>query len=107
MKRLRYTAVSILVSFLWVSVAIAEPGNTDSAPDQGAQVQTPLQGEQIVAPSAGVPWKTRLWMWREIKKRAAASRNTLLREAADNNQNIRQIPLQVESPRQVESQNKP
>jgi len=107
MKRLSYTAVSILFLLMWISAAIAEPGNTDSATDQSAQIQIPLQGEQIIPPSAGVPWKTRLWMWREIKKRAAASRNTLLREAADQNQNIKQIPLEVESPRQVELSNKP
>lgn len=107
MKRLCYTAVSVLFSFMWISVAIAEQSNTTSVPDQNEGVQTPLQGEQIIPPRAGVSWKERVWMQREIKKRAAASRNTLLREAAKEGRNERQIPTQVESPMQVESPNQP
>ncbi len=107
MKRVFYTSMGILLYFMWISAAVAEQNNTTSVPEQDAQTKTVIQGEQIIPPVAGVSWKERVWMQREIKKRAAASRNTLLREAADNNQNKNQIPLEVESPMQVESQNKP
>ena len=72
MKKAPYVVVSILFSFLWISTANAEPDNTAAARDQGFQDQTYIQGERIIPPRAGVSYKERVMMQREIKKRAAA-----------------------------------
>jgi hypothetical protein len=52
---------------------------------QGPPLESP-QGDQIIPPKAGISWKEKVMMQREIQKRAAASRNALMREAAMNNQ---------------------
>jgi len=97
MKRMPYIAVSILFSFMWIPMTAAEPNNTTAASEQNIQVQAPIQGEQIIPPRAGISWKEKLMMQREIKKRAAASRNTLMREAEMERRNQSLKPLQQES----------
>ena len=97
MKIVPYITVSVLFSFMWIPMATAEPNNTTTAPDQNIQVRTPMQGEQIIPPRAGISWKEKLMMQREIKKRAAASRNTLMRQAAMERQNEGRQSMQQES----------
>ena len=53
-------------------MANAGPDNTAAALDQGFQDQIFIQGERIIPPRAGVSYKERVMMQREIKKRAAA-----------------------------------
>ena len=40
------------------------------------------QSDQIIPPKAGISWKEKVMMQRDIQKRAAASRNALMRQAA-------------------------
>lgn len=102
MKKAPYVVVSILFSFLWISTANAEPNNMAAAQDREFQDRAYIQGEQIIPPRAGVSYKERVMMQREIKKRAAAMRNTLMREAAierqkESRNGMQQAPVQVES----------
>jgi hypothetical protein len=97
MKIVPYVAVSVLFSFMWIPMATAEPNNTTAAPDQKIQAQIPIWGEQIIPPRAGISWKERVMMQREIRKRAAARRNTLMREAAMKRRNEGRKPMQQES----------
>jgi hypothetical protein len=48
--------------------------------DQGQTVAT---GDQIIRPRAGISWKELVMRQREISRRAAASRNTLMAQAAE------------------------
>lgn len=98
MKIVPYITVSVLFSFMWIPMATAEPNNTTAAPEQNIQMQTPVQGEQIILPRAGISWKEKVMMQREIKKRAAASRNTLMREAEMERRNESRKSMQQESP---------
>lgn len=98
MRRVAYVAVSVLFSFMWIPLATAEPNKTTAATDQNIQVHTPIHGEQIIPPRAGISWKEKVMMQREIKKRAVARRNTLMREAAMERRNERRKPMQQESP---------
>jgi hypothetical protein len=105
MKIVSYVVVSILFTFLMISTANAEPDDMAAAQHRRFQDETYIQGERIIPPSAGVSWKERVMMQREIKKRAQAMRNTLMREATIERQKesrnaMRQAPVQVESPMQ-------
>ena len=97
MKIVPLLTVSVLFSFMWIPMAAAEPNSTAAASEQNIQVQPPVLGEQIIPPRAGISWKEKLMMQREIKKRAAASRNTLMRQAATERQNEGRKPMQQES----------
>jgi len=98
MKIVPYVAVSVLFSFMWIPMSTAESNNTTAAPEQEIQVRTPIQGEQIITPRAGISWKEKVMMQREIKKRAVARRNALMREAAMERLNESLKPIQQESP---------
>jgi hypothetical protein len=98
MKIVLYVAVSVLFSFMWIPMSTAESNNPPAAPEQEIQVRTPIQGEQIIPPRAGISWKEKVMMQREIKKRAVARRNTLMREAAMERRNESLKPMQQESP---------
>ena len=105
MKIVSYVVVSILFTFLMISTANAEPDDMAAGQHRRFQDETYIQGERIIPPSAGVSWKERVMMQREIKKRAQAMRNTLMREATIERQKesrnaMRQAPVQVESPMQ-------
>ena len=105
MKMASYIVVSIIFSLLWISTANAEPDSMAAAQHRRFQDKTYIQGERIIPPRAGVSYKERVMMQREIKKRAQAMRNTLMREAAIERQKesrnaMRQAPVQVESPMQ-------
>ncbi|MDQ1336310.1 MAG: hypothetical protein QG552_3260 [Thermodesulfobacteriota bacterium] len=97
MKRVPYTIFFILFSVIWIPIAGAESKSGAAAQDQSIQPQTSIDGEQIIPPTAGISWKERVMMWREIKKRAAASRNTLMREAAMERRNESRNPVQPKS----------
>lgn len=54
--------------------------------------------DPAIQPRAGISWKEKVMMEREIQKRAAASRNALMREAAVDAQNEIQNPARQTSP---------
>ena len=82
---------------MWISMATAGSNDSTAAQDQGFQDQIFIQGERIIIPRAGVSWKERVMMQREIKKRAAAMRNTLMRQAATERRNESRKTMQQES----------
>jgi len=98
MKKVPYVAVWILFSFIWIAMAGAEPNNATEAQDQAIQPQTSIDGDQIIPPKAGIDWKSKVMMWREIKKRGAAQRNLLLGEAEKERRKKPPIPTKVTSP---------
>jgi len=99
MKKVPCAVAFVLLSFIWIAMAGAEPKN-NVAQEQAIQPQTSIDGEQIIPPTAGISWKERVMMWREIKKRAAARRNTLMREAAMERRNESRNPVQPKSQRE-------
>jgi hypothetical protein len=60
--------------------------------------ESQIQSDPIIQPRAGISWKEKVMREREIQKRAAASRNALMREAAIDAQNETQNPVQQASP---------
>lgn len=97
MKKVPCAVVLVLLSFIWIAMAGSAPNNSAAAQDQAIQPQTSIDGEQIIPPTAGISWKERVMMWREINKRAAASRNALMREAAMERRNEGRNPVQPKS----------
>ena len=79
-------------------MASAEPNNATEAQDQAIQPQTSIDGDQIIPPKAGISWKEKVMMWREIKKRGAAQRNLLLGEAEKEKRQKPPMPTKVTSP---------
>jgi len=98
MKKVPYAVVFVLLSLIWVGMAGAEPDNGPATRDQAIQPQTSIDGDQIIPPRAGISWKEKVMMWREIKKRGAASRNDLMREAEEERQKKPPKPVRVKSP---------
>lgn len=100
MKRVPYTykVVFVLLSFIWITMTGAEPNNGAAAEDQAILPQVSIDGEEIIPPRAGISWKEKVMMQREIKKRAAARRNTLMREAEMERRNESQKLMHQESP---------
>lgn len=124
MKRVSSITVCVLLSFMWIPLVNA--GSNNSSPTQGqqGQAQTSVQSnhaiesrvglpgkekvttqqgvtvpsDPIIQPRAGISWKEKVMMEREIQKRAAASRNALMREAAIDAQKEIQNPDQQTSP---------
>ena len=77
MKRVFCSAVCVLFLFSWIPMTAAGTNKTP-APQQG---QTSAEFGKIVRPKAGISWKEKTMMQREIQKRAAARRNVLIRQA--------------------------
>ncbi|MDO9041561.1 MAG: hypothetical protein Q7U64_04340 [Desulfocapsaceae bacterium] len=126
MKRVSWIAICVLLSFIWIPLVSAGTNNGSSTQEQQNQVTSSAQNDQLVQPStrmviplrkkgtmpresqiqsdpiiqpqAGISWKEKVMREREIQKRAAASRNALMREAAIDAQNETQNPVQQASP---------
>lgn len=126
MKRVSWIAICVLLSFIWIPLVSAGTNNSSSTQEQQNQVTSSAQNDQLVQPStrmvipwkkkgmmpresqiqsdpiiqprAGISWKEKVMREREIQKRAAASRNALMREAAIDAQNETQNPVQQASP---------
>ena len=87
MKRVPYLAICVLLSFIWITLVNAGQNDSPADQKQQGQVQTSAHGNGIIPPKAGISWKEKVIMQREIRKRAAASRNALMRQAELERQN--------------------
>ncbi|MCF8142530.1 MAG: hypothetical protein K9N21_01280 [Deltaproteobacteria bacterium] len=101
MKKMPCAVVFVLLSFMWIAMAGADQDNAAATQDQAIQPNTSIDGEQIIPPEAGIDWKSRVMMFREIKKRGQASRNLLLGEAAKERQKKPPMPTKVKSPTDI------
>lgn len=86
MKKVSCFAACVLFLFLWIPLAGA--GTTKAPAPQG---QASAEFGKIVRPKAGISWKEKVMMQREIQKKAAARRNALLRQAAIERQKIPKV----------------
>ena len=91
MKRVSYLAICVLLPLMWITMA-AGAGQSNS------QAQASSQSEQIIPPKAGISWKEKVMMQRDIQNRAAASRNALMRQAAIERQKESRNAVQPKSP---------
>ena len=126
MKRVSWIAICVLLSFIWIPLVNAATKNSSSTQEQQDQVRTSVQNDLLIQPStrmtipwkekgtmprerqiqsdpiiqprAGISWKEKVMRERAIHKRAEASRNALLRQAALDRENKSQGTMQQASP---------
>lgn len=99
MKKFYCSVVCVFLSFMWISMTSAATKNDPATQKQKQQSQaqrTVQVGQtQVVRPKAGISWKEKVLMQREIQKRAEARRNALLRQAESER---RKNPVSAPSP---------
>ncbi|MFO7601773.1 MAG: hypothetical protein R6X27_18500 [Candidatus Desulfacyla sp.] len=101
MKKAPYAVVFVVLSLIWIAMAGAAPNNGTATQGQAIQPQTSIDGDQIIPPKAGISWKEKVMMWREIKKRGQASRNALMSEAEKERKKKPPMPARVKSPMDI------
>jgi hypothetical protein len=82
MKKVTYLALCVLLSFIWIPLVSAGPNDSPAVQNQQGQVYSSAPGNDIIPPRAGISWKEKVMIEREIQKRARASRTLLMRQAA-------------------------
>jgi hypothetical protein len=84
MKQTLFLAASIICALVWVVPVHAGSSGAPAAQEQGTQVQQSDQGGKPVDSRVVPPYmsaRQKVMIQREIQKRAAASRNAIMREA--------------------------
>jgi len=98
MRKISYAVIFALVAFTWIAMADAEPNSSAATYKEAIQPGTSIDGNNITPPTAGIPWKEKVMMWREIKKRGQSSRNALMAEAEKKRKAKPPKPDKVKSP---------
>lgn len=97
MKKVPFMATCFFLFWVWIPIAVAGTFDNEASQDLTIQPQTSIDGNTIIPPKAGISWKEKVMMWREIKERGLAERNRLIAEDIKNRKK-KENPVTVKSP---------